>query len=230
MQRPVPLARCQWHPAINSPLPLGEGQGVRAVESLHQRDLPSPLTPFPQAGEGNRTRPLHVSCPLLLLLLLAGCLGNPYRFGNQSLYPTGIETVYVPVFESSSFRRDLGERLTEAVVKEIERRTPYKVVSNPGADTILRGRIINETKRVLVQTRTGDPRESEINLQVQVSWLDQRGNPLRNGPPIPMPADLVNIGAANKLVPEVGQSVATSQQQSINRLAEQIVSLMEAPW
>ena len=173
---------------------------------------------------------LAVICGLVLLPALAGCMPHAYQFGNQSLFPPGIETVYVPVFESASFRRDLGERLTEAVVKEIERRTPYKVVSNPNADTILRGRIVGETKRLLVQTRPGDPRESEINLKVQVSWLDQRGNPLRNGPPIPLPADLVHFGVANDLVPEVGQSVATAQQKAINRLAEQIVSLMEAPW
>jgi cobyrinic acid a,c-diamide synthase len=38
-----------------SPLPLGEGQGVRADEGRCQGEPPSPLTPLPQAGEGNRT-------------------------------------------------------------------------------------------------------------------------------------------------------------------------------
>ena len=32
------------------------------------------------------------------------------------------------------------------------------------------------------------------------------------------------------MIPEVGQSVATTQQQAIQRLAEQIVSTMEEPW
>ena len=39
-----------------------------------------------------------------------------------------VSTVYVPMIESGSYRRDLGERLTEAVAKQIELKTPYKVV------------------------------------------------------------------------------------------------------
>ena len=62
---------------------------------------------------------------LVLLAGLGGCAG--YQFGSQSLFNTpDIETVHVPVFQSSSFRRDLGEQLTEAVVKEIEKRTPVQ--------------------------------------------------------------------------------------------------------
>ena len=45
-----------------------------------------------------------------------------------------------------------------------------------------------------------------------------------------MPAELVNIQATANLIPEAGQSVATSQQKAIERLAQQIVATMEAPW
>ena len=110
---------------------------------------------------------------LFLLLLLAGCAG--YQIGNQSLYPPEIHTVYVPMFQSNSFRRNLGERLTEAVVKEIETKTPYKVVSDPNADSVLTGRIVDETKHVLVPDLTGDARESQVDMQVQVSWVDRKG-------------------------------------------------------
>jgi hypothetical protein len=164
-----------------------------------------------------------------LLILLGGCLGN-YQFGSRTLFPENIETVYVPIFDSGSFRRELGEELTEAVVKEIERRSHYKVVSTPSADTILIGRITSENKHLLFQTREGDPREMEVNLQVVVSWVDRRGQTIREIPTMPVPGACVNIGAATDVVPEVGQSIATSHQRAIQRLAEQIVSLMEKPW
>src|SRR6187200_1904171 len=80
---------------------------------------------------------------------LSGCA--PYRLGTDSLYSCKIRTVYVPVFESNSFRRGLGERLTEAVQKEIERRTPYKVVGSPNADSVLTGRIRTEAKGVSLE-------------------------------------------------------------------------------
>jgi hypothetical protein len=134
------------------------------------------------------------------------------------------------MFESSSFRRDLGERLTEAVVKEIERRAPYKVVASPGADTVLSGRIVSEAKHLLLRTRTDDPRELQVAMQVQVTWLDRRGNALREFQPVPIPNQCLTITGTADLVPEVGQSVATTQQKAIQRMAQQIVNMMEAPW
>jgi hypothetical protein len=164
----------------------------------------------------------------LLFVLLCGCAG--YQIGNQTLYPVGIHTVYVPMFGSNSFRRNLGERLTEAVVKEIEARTPFKVVSDPNADSVLSGKIVGETKQVLVPDLTGDARESEINMRVEVSWLDRKGGMLRPGGSVPCPSEITSVTGTGDVVPEVGQSIATAQQQAICRMAEQIVGLMEKPW
>jgi len=57
--------------------------------------------------------------------------------GTRTLYPPDIHTVYVPIIESNSYRRQLGEWLTEAVAKEIENVTPFKVVNTPEADSVL---------------------------------------------------------------------------------------------
>jgi hypothetical protein len=133
------------------------------------------------------------------------------------------------MFESVSFRRDLGERLTEAVMKEIENKTPYKVVQDQNtADSVLAGRISQESKRVTIGSQTGDPRELQTQISVQVSWTDNRGKMLRNCPEIPLPPALTQ--ATGNLVPETGQSLAVAQQEAIDRLAEQIVGLMEKPW
>ena len=165
---------------------------------------------------------------LVVLAAVGGCAG--YQIGNQSLYPAHIHTVYVPVFESISLRRNLGERLTEAVVKQIEKVTPLKVVGDAqSADSILKGRIVSDNKRTLSPAPLGYSRLIDMNLGVQVSWIDRTGNVLRDGPPVPVDCAVDVTGSAN-LVPEVGQSTATAQQKAIERVAEQIVSLMEAPW
>jgi len=163
------------------------------------------------------------------LLSVGGCAG--YQIGNQCLYPEQVHTVYVPMFESNSFRRNLGERLTEAVMKEIERVTPYKVVgSSAEADSILSGRITGERKRVLVEDRFDDPREVEVNFNVRVRWIDRRGRSLCDDAAIPLDQAVTDLGGHASFVPEVGQSVATAQQQAIERIAAQIVSMMEKPW
>ncbi|MFO0899515.1 MAG: LptE family protein [Pirellulales bacterium] len=162
-----------------------------------------------------------------LLLALGGCA--PYRFGVRSLYPQDIETVHVPIFESDSFRRDLGEQLTEAVCKEIEKTTSYKIVGAADADSVLLGRLGPDTKKVLVETGTDEPRQLQINYTVQIRWLTRDQHVLVEKPII-LPADLVTIGQAADFVPEVGQTYATQSNEAIQKLARQIVHLMEAPW
>ena len=162
-----------------------------------------------------------------LLLTLAGCAG--YQVGAGSLYAPDVTTVYVPMIESDSYRRDLGERLTEAVVKEIELKTPYKVVGTPDADSVLSARLISDTRRTLTENAFDDPRVSESELRAEVTWLNRRRLPVATQT-IACPPELVFMNQTSTLIPEYGQSVATSQQQAIERLAQQIVSTMEAPW
>ncbi|MBN2579406.1 MAG: LptE family protein [Pirellulales bacterium] len=165
----------------------------------------------------------------MLILVFSGCAA--YQIGNETLYPQGIRTVYVPMFESGSFRPYLGERLTEAVMKEIEAKTNYKVVSDcDQADSVLSGRIIGETKNVLIYSLSGDPRQLQSQLRVTVSWVDRRGRVLRDGHVVPLPNELTDVSGTGNFVPELGQSGATSQQEAINRVAQQIVGLMENPW
>jgi hypothetical protein len=165
---------------------------------------------------------------LACLVPLAGCAG--YQVGNWTLYPANIQTVSVPIFESNSFRRDLGERLTEAVVKEIELKTPYKVVNDARADSVLSGRIISDVKHVVANNPYDEPRQVEVNLKVQIQWLDRNSNCIQPMKPIPLPSELATISESATLTPEVGQSVATAQQEAIQRMARQIVRMMEAPW
>jgi hypothetical protein len=134
------------------------------------------------------------------------------------------------MFQSDSYRRNLGERLTEAVMKEIEAKSTFKVVSNPNADSVLIGRITSETKRVAVENRFDDPRELDIDLQVEVRWIDRHGGVIREFEPIRYSPEVVGVGGSAPLFPEVGQSVATAQQLAMQRIAEQIVGMMELPW
>src|ERR1700752_1275634 len=103
---------------------------------------------------------IHQSLRIALCLApLTGCAG--YQVGTDSLYAPDLRTVFVPMIESESYRRDLGERLTEAVQKEIELKTPYKVVDTPDADSILSAKLLGDTRHVVVENAFDDPRLSE---------------------------------------------------------------------
>jgi hypothetical protein len=173
------------------------------------------------------------SLPRLLLLgfaaaLASGCAG--YQIGARSLYRPDVRTVHVPIFESESLRRNLGERLTEAVVKRIESESPYKVVPACNADSVLSGRILSEQKRVAAENANDAPRDLTTDLWVEVSWVDHRGELLAQPANIPLPPLILHLGQNASFVPEAGQSLATAQQETIERLAKQIVQQMETPW
>ncbi|MCL2304841.1 MAG: LPS assembly lipoprotein LptE [Planctomycetaceae bacterium] len=165
---------------------------------------------------------------ILSLSLLGGCAG--YRVGAYSLYNDHIKTVYVPMFESDSFRKDMGERLTEAVCKRIEERTPYKVVGRPTADSVLHGKLVSDSQEVLTKNKYNDVRQKQVSLSVEVVWVDRRGNELRRSEPIPWGMVREGITTSWDMVPEMGDSTALAQQKAIDRMAEQIVNMMENPW
>jgi hypothetical protein len=164
---------------------------------------------------------------LLILLACHGCAG--YQVGHRSLYRPDVRTVHVPVFESVSFRRNLGERLAEAVATQIELRTPYRVASADQADSVLRGRIVREIKRVIAEDQFDVPRVLETDLVAQVDWVGPQGELLSNSITVPLDQYQLLVGQSEQIIPEGGQSVNVQQQQAIQELAEQIVSQMELP-
>ncbi|MCO6458464.1 MAG: LptE family protein [Pirellulaceae bacterium] len=168
---------------------------------------------------------LSVSLPGLAL---PGCAG--YRFGNGTLYRPDIRTVYVPMFQSNALRRYWSEMLTEAVVKEIELKTPFKVVTDPAADSTLIGRVIDIRKRVLAEDANDLPRNLELDLAVEVQWRDRGGQLIVRPVDVPLPGFMLVVSQASDFVPEAGQTVATSQSEAIAKLAAQIVSQMEMQW
>jgi hypothetical protein len=188
----------------------------------------------------------------LSALLLSSCEGGGnftvLGYTTKPNYDLSIHTVYVPIFKNLTLWRGLEFELTRAVVREIEAKTPYKVVSDPdAADTELTGTIISFNKNILNRNQLNEVREAETTLGVEVVWRDRRSGEIlsrpRRGPGAPpaLPPDAppgtkppppppVLVQSVGGFIPELGGSITTAQQQNVNRLAVQIVSMMEVPW
>jgi hypothetical protein len=164
----------------------------------------------------------------LTMVLSTGCLG--YRIGTRNVYRTDVRTINVPIVRSDSFRPELGVQLTEAVQKEIERRTPYKLADNSVADSILSIRLTSDSKRVIAETNTDDPRLLETVVAVELNWTDRRGMNLVTTRFLP-PGEITHYFAERTdFVPEAGQSISTAFQRNAERLANHIVDQMESRW
>ncbi len=166
----------------------------------------------------------HRSAMLLLVLTVAASLpGCGYATGGQ--YPEQYQTVAVPIFENRTFYRRVENELAEALVKQIEQRTPYKVTDAARADTVLTGRIRQiEQEMVARHRRGGLPEEMEVRFVVDFQWRDQiTGQTLRDR------RGFESVGSY-VLTRPVGQRFEQAQHQAVQRLAEDIVAVMGGVW
>jgi hypothetical protein len=187
--------------------------------------------------------------PLLALasLLLASCEeGGHFTFLGYTTRPPfnlDIHTVRVPIFKNETFYRGLEFDLTDAVIREIELKTPYKVVTaGDPADTELTGKIITYSKNPVIFDQLNLIRQMETTLAVEVVWRDLRaghtgevlsrprpkppGTELLTPPNPPAPPPVLFQSLAT-YEPELGSTLASAQKKNVDRLAVQIVSSME---
>ena len=191
-----------------------------------------------------------------LALVAPGCDagGNFTLLGytTRPNYRTDICSIRVPIFKNFTYRdatrQGIEMDLTRAVVREIELKTPYKVKDD--ADTELTGTIVSLNKNILNRNQQNLPRETETDLAVEVKWVNlltgenltkpARGPGALPPPPPPdtppppgsppPPTGTVAVYSIGQLIPEIGQSNATAYKQNVDRMAVQIVSMMEEAW
>lgn len=150
--------------------------------------------------------------------MLAGC---GYR--TDQLFRPDIHTVYVEMFDSKEFRRDLEFTLTEAVKKRIATDTPYRLAPKNRADTILWGEILEERQAAFAPDfRSRQPREKQLTLGVRVRWEDVRtGRMLVDRPVLLQAVDYL---------PAAGETERFAQERALDRLAARIVAQMYDEW
>lgn len=179
--------------------------------------------------------PLPLSSNALWIGRLLVCLSlslSPTGCGYSvnSAFNRDIKTVAVPIFDNDTNRRGLEFQITEAVQKEITKRTPYRLAKGLDADTRLTGRIVGFRKDVMGETRYDDPRELQLTLTVKVRWEDLRSGQVLAQQEIPLSPDAIPMSSQAEFSPEVGQSLATGLNDAFQLMARKIVNMMELPW
>jgi len=105
-----------------------------------------------------------------------GCASDPTTgYAFQATFRGDVASVAIPIFENDSFERSVEFELTDALIKEVEARTPYKVTSGTRADTILSGRIARIERDVISRSPlTGLNEEVVYRVYVDFEWTDLR--------------------------------------------------------
>jgi hypothetical protein len=120
----------------------------------------------------------RLAAVLFLIAFAAGCATDPTQgYSATSSFSDEFSTIAVPIVENDTFERGIEFEITDAVIKEIERRTPYRVVDQSRADTILTGRIVRAELNKLSRSRlTGLSEEVVLSVTMDFTWRDRRTN------------------------------------------------------
>lgn len=125
-----------------------------------------------------RFRPQFVLAAAACLVgaLAAGCASSPNQgYAASSPYPTKYRSVALPIFRNQSYMRNFETDLAHALVTEVERSTPYKVMSEVAADTILRGTITAvDLVELSKDPATGLANEMMVRIRADFEWVDLR--------------------------------------------------------
>jgi len=150
-----------------------------------------------------------------------GTPGSAYKW--SSLYREDISTVAIPIFANKDFRRGIEFRLSNAVIKQMEAMTPYRVAPRERADTILEGEIVSVDLTTLSRDiRTAIPQEQLYVMTVNFRWTD-----LRSGRIL---LERRNYRQTAPFYGTVGEGEFVGGQSAIERLALGIVQEMQADW
>jgi outer membrane lipopolysaccharide assembly protein LptE/RlpB len=115
----------------------------------------------------------------VLALLLTGC--GYHTAGSATRIPATVRTISVPVFttHAQAYRTEMA--FTQAVVRELNTRTRYRVLTNGSADAdaVLSGTILTQSAVPLTyDSTTGQTSSYLITITVKVVLTDRDGHVL----------------------------------------------------
>lgn len=161
-----------------------------------------------------------------VLLAGAGCESDPSKgWAIGTTYDTDIKTIAIPVVQNDTFDREVGYLLTNALIREVESRTPWKVTDENAADTVLDVTVTKVTLRALSQSRlTGLDQEMAVQLTVDWNWerIDDSSTI----------AGWDGMGTNGLFLPSnpLGEPVELGRMESVELMARAIVDRMSESW
>ncbi|HRQ75999.1 MAG TPA: LptE family protein [Phycisphaerales bacterium] len=171
-------------------------------------------------------RIMAIACLGVALACQHGCASDPTQgYAAMTTFPQTVATIAIPIFENDTFQRDVEFELADALVKEIERRTPYRVATEARADTMLSGRITRTSLQPLSRSRlTGLTEEMLLGITVDFQWIDLRTN-------VPI-VERRSFTVQGLFLPSrpFSEPIELGEVTAVQQLARDIVNELQAAW
>ena len=175
------------------------------------------------------------SCPLPIRALfiaicasmtLVSCASDPSQgYAFSSTFDESIQSVAIPIFKNETTSRGLEVQLTESLIKELQRRTPWHIAPTDRADTTLVGVITDTTLSALSDDpQTGLVQEQATRITIRFEWRDNRSGE------IIVARDHYSASAVFSPSRNVADRLELGQRTAIEELAHDVISQMRAKW
>ena len=178
-----------------------------------------PMKPWPNMS-------LILAITLVGISAFQGCARTASEgYSATSPYPNKYRSVALPIFRNQSFMRGFELDLADALVKQVEQSTPYKVQSEATADTVLRGSITSiDMVELSKDPSTGLANEMMVRVRVNFEWVD-----LRSGERI-VAKDAVESSALFVPSYPAREPLELGRFAAVEQLARELVAAMQSKW
>ncbi|HVZ93011.1 MAG TPA: LPS assembly lipoprotein LptE [Phycisphaerales bacterium] len=169
---------------------------------------------------------IAIGACLVVAAFAGACAGNPKSgYTVASAYRSDIRTVSVPIFDNTTYEHNLEAQLTDAIVKEIHRTTPWRVVPPGSGQTTLSGVIVAaDLRKLTTQGTSGLVETLAVDMSVNFDWKENKTGQV-----------LVarrNFRSSRAFAPALGakESLESGQSSTIDQLAKDIVAELRSSW
>jgi hypothetical protein len=129
------------------------------------------------------SRGLAIATGVGLALMTMGC--GYHKAGSAMALPQNVRSIAIPGFVSHSQTFRIEQLLTDAVTREFNARTQYRVVhdANGDADAVLRATVLSASANpLLYDSTTGRAVSALVTVSIKVTLTDRQGKVLFENP------------------------------------------------
>ncbi len=159
----------------------------------------------------------YLTALLLVFVAVCGC-----GYSMKSLMIRDIDTIYIPIFENETFRRDLEFGLTKELKDEVLSKTNLRIVDRDIADTVLSGVIEEVQETILTQNTADNIVENQITLSVDFKLIESSTGRIL--------VEKEKVRRRAEFVISRGETILSAYEEVLADLAETIVNLIEEKW
>ncbi len=170
-----------------------------------------------------RTLPVLI---LATVVAASGCATDPKEgYSFQSTFGAEIKSVTVPIFDNYTYTPELPVEITDALIKELQRLTPWAVTDAEHADATLSGVVRSiELKKLSADRDSGMVQEMAVTVVVDFDLRDNRSGKVL--------VSRRRFAGVDTFVPtrSTGERLEVGQRAAVGRMARDIVGELRSGW